>query len=272
MDNDSNNTPLVPEGVDNETNNDSTNTTNDVVVGENKSVHPNSGNIKDMHGIDTSAFSKNNGPRIATDSGKKTAIHAEAFNAVHKEKVEELKVDKGPEKGKGGLIVLMILLCLFVVFLPNITDLINKYKGRVITEDITDGELRCSMKKTTSNFDVNYEADLSFKDKRITAFKYSVTTRGDANKDKADLEELEASCDKLGSLAQNVEGLDVICEFTDDKLTETQKIYYETLDTSMLRSAYAEMGGTYPEFEKGDAVDEVQRNLQSTGYTCNKIK
>ena len=86
------------------------------------------------------------------------------------------------------------------------------------------------------------------------------------------LDEKNATCEKLGQIAGNVAGLSVDCEFTGDSIIETQTLDYESLNNEELTSAYAEAGGTAPEFEKDQDINEVQKKLQSAGYTCTKIK
>ena len=236
----------------------------------NKSVHPTSGSIKDIHGIDTSAFKKSNGPRIDTPS-ENTVLHASAFNAVQKEKVETL-VEEKPEKSKAGLLVFLVFLILFVVFLPNIQTLTQRFLHTTKVENITDGELRCTLKKTSSNFDLSFEQHVSFKNNRVVGLKYIETTKGDMVEDKNDLEEKNNTCEQLGQIAGNVTGLSVDCEFTGDSMVETQTIDYTSINEEKLTSAYAEAGGTAPGFKFNDDIDEVQKALQSAGYTCTKIK
>ena len=236
----------------------------------NKSVHPTSGSIKDMHGIDTSAFKKSNGPRIDTASENNT-FHASAFNAVKKEKVETL-VEAKPEKSKKGLIVFLVFLIVFVLFLPNIEDLTKKFIGGTNNQNITDGELRCKMKKTTSNFDITYEQHVPFKNNNLISLKYIETTKGDIVEDKEALDEKNATCEQLNQIASNITGFSVDCEFTGESIIETQNLDYVDINEEELTAAYAEAGGTAPEFKFNDNIDEVQKALQSAGYTCEKIR
>ena len=259
------------EKLDNANNEVNTNVVNNNANNEvNKSVHPTSASIKDLHGIDTSAFKKNNGPRIDTPA-ENTSLHASAFNAVHEKKVETL-VEEKPEKSKAGLVVFLVLLVLFVLFLPNIQDLTQKFLHTTKVENITDGELRCTLKKTTSNFDISYEQQVPFANNRVKGLKYIETTKGDLVEDKEALDEKNATCEKLGQIAGNVAGLSVDCEFTGESIIETQTLDYDSLNREELTSAYAEAGGTAPEFEKDQDINEVQKKLQSAGYTCTKIK
>lgn len=236
----------------------------------NKSVHPTSGSIKDIHGIDTNAFKKSNGPRIDTPS-ENTSLHASAFNAVQKEKVETL-VEEKPEKSKAGLLIFLVFLVLFVVFLPNIQTLTQKFLHTTKVENITDGELICTLKKTSSNFDLSFEQHVSFRSNKVVGLKYMETTKGDMVEDKEALEEKNNACEKLGQLAGNVAGFSVDCEFTGDSIIETQTLDYKSIKEEELSSAYAEAGGTSPGFKLNEDIDEVQKSLQSAGYTCTKIK
>ena len=267
-----NNEPLTPKNNETETLTNTSESTENVETlsnDANMGVHPKTGNLKDMHGIDTTAFKKSDGPRV--ESNEKNELHAEAFNKDRQ--VEKIKVDENrPEKSKSGLIIFLVLLLLFVIFLPDIKPMINKLMYGGQEENIVDGELRCKMKKTTNNFDISYEQILPFKSSRLQSLKYIETTKGDMNKDKEELEKLNNSCEALGTLSSNVEGLTINCEFTGETVTNEQIIDYSVVDEDKLTSAYAEANGVMPEFKFNQDIDEVQKKLQAAGYTCTKIK
>ena len=267
-----NNEPLTPKNNETETltdNNEVAGNVENLNTDVNKNVHPTSNNLKDIHGIDTTVFKKNDGPRV--ESGEKTEINADAFNKVNQVQEKKVVEDK-PEKGKTGLILFLVLLLLFVVFLPDIKPMINKLMYGGQTENIVDGELRCKMKKTTNNFDISYEQILPFKSSKLQSLKYVETTKGDMNKDKEELEKLNNSCEKLGLVSSGVEGLTINCEFTGESVSNEQIIDYSVVDEDKLTSAYAEANGIMPEFKFNQDIDEVQKNLQAAGYTCTKIK
>ena len=53
-------------------------------------------------------------------------------------------------------------------------------------------------------------------------------------------------------------------------VVETQTLNYNTLNVEKVTSAYIEAGGVYPEFKKGQDIDGIEKNMNASGYTCER--
>ena len=71
-----------------------------------------------------------------------------------------------PSKGKVFFMFFCFALLIgFVIFLPNITEMIHKYQSgnnQKPVEEIVDGKLTCTLEKSTDVFDLNYTAIFSY--------------------------------------------------------------------------------------------------------------
>ena len=257
----------------NNVNTTNTTNTNNVSTTSAPNINPAINNIKEAQNINTSAFAEKEGPRIDTQNTQTTNFNAAAFNTVNQKKhVDDKKIENKPTRSKAGLIIFLLLLVIFVVFLPDVNKILEKLKNGNNNENITEGELRCSLNKSTDNFDITYEQNIPFKDSKLLSLNYIITTKGDVSKDKNDLEDLDNTCNKLSELASSVDGMEVSCEFAGDKMIETHTIDYDIVDSEKLKSAYTENGGTAPGYDKDEDIDSIQKKLQAIGYTCKKIK
>lgn len=211
---------------------------------------------------------ENNEPRINPENNE-TSINIAAFN----NRVPKEKEKKEYKDGKGlsaPLIIFFILLIGFVFFLPNIKSTLTAFLNRNEMKNITSGDLRCSLSKTTEKFNIDYNQNFKFKDNKIYSYTYLVQTKGTKN-DEDELTKIYNSCDKLSSLVGNFNQINISCEYFNNQVLEKQKFNLENMDNETLKAAYSELGGQTPEFEEGDNIEEVQKEVQAAGYTCKKI-
>ena len=45
-----------------------------------------------------------------------------------------------------------------------------------------------------------------------------------------------------------------------------------SIDESEINSAFAEIGGTVPEFSNGEDIDKIEHSMNAAGYSCFKEK
>ena len=172
-----------------------------------------------------------------------------------------------------SMIFMFILIIGFVVFLPEITTMINMYKASK-NEDkkeiITTGKLECVLKSNTSNLDIEYLRVFMYTDSKLESADYTITTKGDIDLDAENLSEMNSTCKLLGKYTENLNGIKVKCTLSENKLIEKQSFKFSDINKDEIDSAFAEAGGTYPNYNVGDSIDEIEKNMYAAGYTCNR--
>ena len=198
-------------------------------------------------------------------------------NSAVNENLKKVEVNyTPPSKGKTvALILFFVFLIGFVIFLPNITTLINKFKsGNVEGGEtvITTGRLVCEFDTNTTNLDKSYKLVFAFTDNKLDKLDYTITTKGDPSLDAKTLDELADRCKKLKSATGSVDGVTVSCDYSEGKLIERQAFVYVNLDADGLDAAYAEAGGTNPQYANGQDMDTIEKNMNASGYSCKRQK
>lgn len=173
------------------------------------------------------------------------------------------------------LIVFFIGMVAFIIFLPDIVTYVNKMKSGDLNyqeEKITTGKLKCSFESSTTNLDKKYSLNLKFANNKLNKVEFSITTRGDVSLDEEALDKLNNTCVQLKNAAKGLSGVYINCEYTDGELVETQNFDLELVDNEKLGSAFTEAGGNHPEYQYGQDMDGIERNLNASGYTCKREK
>ena len=196
---------------------------------------------------------------------------------VPDEKLKSVEIDyKPPSKFKLVMTALLfIFLFFFIVFLPDITSMVSKYKASKNApqdEVITTGKLECELNSSTTNLDMNYFRIFKFTDSKLYAAEYNVTTKGDATLDEKALDEMNAKCEHLSKNTESLQGITVSCKYSEGKLEETQSYEFGDIDFELLDSAFTEAGGTYPEFKNGQAIEDIEKVMNAAGYSCMRKK
>ena len=196
-------------------------------------------------------------------------------NAAVNENLKKVEVNyTPPSKGKTtALVLFFIFLIAFVIFLPDITSFINKYKAGTLeetNEKITTGRLVCTLESNTANLDKNYKLVFEFTDNQLNKLSYTLTTKGDPTADAKTLDSLDERCENLKSATADIEGLTVSCNYSTGKLEERQSFDYASLEVDKLDAAYAEAGGNHPQYTDKQDMDVVEKNMNASGYTCNR--
>lgn len=191
------------------------------------------------------------------------------------ENLKKVEVDyKPPSKAKTVMLILFfIALIAFVIFLPEITEMVSKMKadrGNQGQEKITTGRLKCTYSTNTTNLDKDYSLIFGFTDNKLEKLDYRVTTKGDATLDEKTLDELSEKCKLLKEHTSDIDGISVSCDYSEGKLVEKQSFVYGSLDEEKLDAAYAEAGGTNPQYTSGQDMDSIEKDMNASGYTCNR--
>ena len=179
-----------------------------------------------------------------------------------------------PSKGKVFFMFFFFALLIgFVVFLPNITEMIHKYQSgenQKPVEKIVDGKLTCTLEKSNDNFDFNYTAIFTYSNNKLERLSLTTITKGDISKDANQLDELANKCSLLEKSVEDIDEVTIRCNYTDGELEEKQSFSLGTLDYKKLDSAFSEAGGTVPNYQYGESIDSIEKEMNASGYTCNR--
>ena len=195
--------------------------------------------------------------------------------AIMNENLKKVEINyTPPSKFKVFLMVLFFIFLLgFVIFLPDITSMVEKYKAgkNIIGEEkITTGKMICTLSNSTTNLDKNYELTFRFTDNKLEKTEFAITTRGDPTADEEELNKLASDCKQLSENVESLKGVSVRCEYSDGKLVENQKFDLANMDESGINEAFVEAGGNNPEYHAGQDIDQIERTMNASGYTCKR--
>lgn len=193
-------------------------------------------------------------------------------NEMKKDQAVPPSSDGGPTTFKRVLaILLFISLMAMIYFLPEITSYINELKEKNNQQDISDGTLICSLKKTSENLDINVEAMFYFSNKQMYKLSYNTVSTGDKVEDATELKALNDKCLLLKDEAGQLDGVTISCSLNNGVNSNKQILDYEKLDLNKVTSAYTEAGGIYPgEFKKSEDISKIESEMISNGYKCEK--
>ena len=195
--------------------------------------------------------------------------------AIVNENLKKVEIEyKPPSKAKTfGLIFLFVMLIAFVIFLPDISNIISQFQSKGELEEdvvITTGRLSCDLNNSTTNLDRNYEYTFTFKDSKLEKSDLTITTRGDVSLDETELNQLASSCREIQDLTKSMKGFSVSCDYSVGKLVERQIYDLQNVDMEQVTSAFAESGGSHPEYLYGEDINLIERNMISSGYSCRR--
>ena len=171
--------------------------------------------------------------------------------------------------------ILFIFLILMVIFLPEISSFISNaidQKEQEKLPEVTSGTLYCKLDTNDDNLDYSYEAAFKFKNKQMYQLTFTTVTKGDAQLDALQLSEMKSSCDLLDQQTLELEGIFVSCSLSNGVLENKQVINYDAIDVDSVTTAYLEAGGTYPNYRYLQNIDDIEQEMNSSNYTCERSK
>ena len=171
------------------------------------------------------------------------------------------------------MIIFFVALIAFVCFLPNIQELIQKYKeGPTVAEEIYTGKLVCTLESNTVNLARNITRTFAYTDKKLESAKFVTEVRGDPSLDEEALNELNDQCTIIKDNVDGLKGIVVDCSYSEGKLVETESFDYADFDAEAVDAAYTEAGGNLMEFKLEDDIDEIMTQMRRSGFSCTKEK
>lgn len=211
------------------------------------------------------------------ETNQNIATPVDGDNVIANEKLKNVEINyTPPSKAKTFFTFLMFALIIgFVIFLPEITEAVNQYKANKNALDdsvITTGRLECDLTSNTANLDITYSRVFKFTNSELDEAEFKVTTRGDATLDEQTLNDMSSKCNLLKEHTGSIVGVDINCDYSEGKLVETQRFKYASINLEDLNAAFTEAGGIYPEFENKQNIDNIEKNMNASGYSCIRKK
>lgn len=205
------------------------------------------------------------------DTGISTANTSNGIDSSEKKEV-------APDGKKSNFkywmaLILFICLLLLIIFLPQVSEMISRYKEekqRAQEVIVTTGDLKCKLTKSDDKYDYEYKATFAFRDSKMYRLNYTSVTKGDRNEDALELTEMKKSCDILKEQTGTMEGIDVVCTLVNGVYTNEQILKYDVLDSTKVTTAYLEAGGTYPNYTYQQDISEIEKQMKASGYTCER--
>lgn len=157
----------------------------------------------------------------------------------------------------------------FVIFIPEISKFVKSKMGNqekpVESNLVSNGTLLCEKKTTSDETDITYTLDFTFEDKKLILSSYTITYE---SLDTEYISKKEAECKLVAEKSKDVNGIETTCKNKQGILVINEDYTNKDIDKSNI-TAYTEAGGTYPEFEYGENVYDIQTKLVKQGYDCS---
>lgn len=212
------------------------------------------------------------------DSSGTTSETTPAPDTTSTDTKEEGKGGKKRKKKESNLkyyltFIFLALLIWMIVFLPDISNFISNYlqkKQQEAQPEITTGKLVCEMNTNDATLDYNYKAVFDFEDSLMKKLTYTTTVKGDPSLDAVALSGMDSSCNLLQTHVLNMNGVEVNCDLQEGTFVNEQTLDYELINREELTTAYLEAGGTYPDYQYNQYIDEIEKQMNASNYTCKK--
>lgn len=172
-------------------------------------------------------------------------------------------------------VFIWVMLFAIVMFLPEINNVIVSLReGKKEEENvvITTGTLRCTSDSVSDKYNHSYTYEFDFTDSKLDKLTYVEATVGDALVDEEDLNAKLGKCSLLKNLTTGLVGINVSCSLYEGTFTKEQVIDFNSINYDLVTSAYSEAEGIYPEFEAGENIDKIEKNMKAANNTCERIK
>ena len=180
------------------------------------------------------------------------------------------------EPGNGRFFMLFLLfggLLSLVYFLPDISEYlaIVKAEKQAGNTTITTGTLVCDFSNNDENLTYDYQIKFYYTDSKLEELDYTITTKGDKSLDLDRLQKVYDECLVLSNNTRDLMGVSVSCKLNTSDVVQAQSLDYDVINIDSVTAAYAEAGGLYPEFESGQNIDTIERNMNASGYSCRRV-
>lgn len=215
---------------------------------------------------------------------KEFVIKSKKETVEEERKIRDAKIDEKIKKANEnyvpnskfknfGLVLFFVVLIGFVIFLPEIEALVAKYKSNNNTneEKITTGTLVCEFSKSSENLDFDYTMEFGFSNSKLKSLSYTTEIKGDAVNDADELSSYYNSCVMIEKSVKDYEGITITCKNENNKIFQNERFSYSSLDTEKISPIFAEAGGIYPEYKYEDDIDTIEKNMDMSGYKCERV-
>lgn len=268
--------PVVPSGME---------TNADGATSQSNSVHPNEASsesrvspfVSKPNVVGTTA----NSPRISPDSifvasphtikqqsAPKSSLKHPQNENVTDNSVSSSSPSSNTKSSKPILLIISFILLLgTVLVLPYSEDLFDKIfanNTEEVIDDVTVGDLVCTMDGDDLGNSYQYTETYSFDNGEIDSLEHKVLIQGEADY----LNQRNVQCQQLQQTASSISGVTVDCDLSDEEMLETQFFNLARFDSANITTSFSEAGGVSPNAKNGDEYKEIKRVMEMSGYDC----
>lgn len=220
------------------------------------------------------------GVTMATEKKEEVSEKTEVLDVVEDPAVSPTETNANESGGASkksmvGLFLLFGGLLALIIFLPDISSYISTQQylsQQPVEEKITSGTLECVLDDSSDTLDYSYTFSFGFSDSKLSRLKSVAEIRGDVSLDEEELDKLKAECDLLSTVVTDLSGISVSCKLENGLLTKSQTFNFSSIVVDDAITAYIEAGGSYPFYRYEDNIDDIERDLISSNYHCERIK
>lgn len=189
--------------------------------------------------------------------------------------LEKVKVEyKPPSKFKMFIMFFMFAAILgSILFMDQISLFISNLNqppvdDEVIEDNVTSGNLVCSLNTSNETYDLIYSVDFTFVNNEIKSFNYDVATKGDKTLDYENLNLLYTNCKSLaGALTSDI-GVSLTCDMFEGTVKESHSFDYSKYNSDSVKKLYSQYSINLPSFISDTNIGSVEQNLLDAGYNC----
>lgn len=209
------------------------------------------------------------------DAPRKTFEQVQAEREAARREKEKYQAPPVSKFRYALTIILFVVMFGLVMFLPKISDYIALRRAQGEEEKlgpIVSGTLKCTSKRTSEKYNINYTDEFEFKDSKLFRLTHVISTEGDEIIDADDLNLKLNNCRQLETMTKGLTGVSIVCSLSNGTLVETQIMNYALLDADKVTTAFVEAGGLYPEYVNNQNIDQIEKNMNAANYKCERLR
>lgn len=219
-------------------------------------------------------------PQVSvSESMSNNIIAAKEKVAMENRNLKEVKVEYKEPGFFRKFLMFFIIGALFVAvfFLPDITAFLEEHKQEpdsepIVEEKISTGTLTCEKSSNDKAYDYIHSFDFTFDNSLLKTMNYSITTKGSVATDLDDLTARYNNCKKLsGEFANLSIGTNVSCDLIGATYVTSYSVDYDSYSDEIASPIFQKYKTIIPEYESDQNIDDIERNLTTDGYSCDRV-
>ncbi len=164
--------------------------------------------------------------------------------------------------------IFFIILAVFIYFLPEINEYLSTEGFNKKEKVIETGTLYCELEKEDGK--ITYQTTDEFEFSKELLKSYKRTAKVSTNEQNDTISSAQQECENLEEQTQGLSGIKVSCNSNSTFQRTVQTIDYESVNTDKAKAAFAEVGGTYPQYKLDQKISEIETSMKESGFECRR--